>query len=207
MHVSALRVALIAIVLLPHLPLRSESVSPAPPKGPEEPSVRPVAEGEREMGEVPVLLVTARGGRMRGRLTVGARDLDVPVLHGDVVQTVKVAVADIGSIEFLRWRGRELRKNEYSFRPVVIRIILRDGRQVETAGHVAALERFTFREDDAVRTVFSRFRDYRKGGRWVHSGATAMDHPDTHPHGDALVRIVFETPAASSPLEMLFRRK
>ncbi len=207
MPVSALRVAFIAVVMLLHLPLGSESSPPAPPKGPEEPSVRPIAGGDRAMGEVPVLLVTARGGRMRGRLTVGAPDLDVPVLRGDAIQTVKVAVADIGSIEFLRWRGRELRKNEYSFRPVAIRIILRDGREVESAGHVAALERFTFREDDGVRTVFSRFRDYRKRGRWVHSGATAMDHPDTHPHGDALVRIVFETPAASSPLEMLFRRK
>lgn len=196
-----------ALLLFLGLSLHAESYSPSPPKVPEEPSVRPVAEGDRARGEVPVLLVTARGGRMRGRLTVEAPDLDVPVLRGDVIQTVKVAVADIGSIEFLRWRGRELRKNEYSFRPVVIRIILRDGREVESAGHVAALERFAFREDDAVRTVFSRFRDYRKSGRWVHSGATAMDHPDTHPHGDALVRIVFETPAPSSPLEMLFKQK
>ncbi len=203
---SPLRIFM-ALLLLLSLPLHAESDSPAPPKAPEEPSVRPVAEGDRARGEVPVLLVTARGGRMRGRLTVEAPDLDVPVLHGHVIQTVSVAVVDIASIEFLRWRGRQLRKNEYSFRPVVIRIILRDGREVESAGHVAALERFAFREDDGVRAVFSRFRDYRKSGRWVHSGATAMDYPDTHPHGDALVRIVFETPAPSSPLEMLFKQK
>jgi hypothetical protein len=196
-----------ALLLFLSLPLHAESDSPAPPKVPEEPSVRPVKEEEKTGGEAPVLLVTARGKKTRGRLRIKAPDLDIPVLHGDAVKPLKVAIASIDSIEFLRWEGRERRKNEFEYRPVMVRFTLRDGKVVLSAGHIPSLDRLSFRDGGRERTVFSCFRDYRKNGRWVHSGAAAIDHPEKNPHGDTLVRIEFETPPAFNPLEMLFKGK
>ena len=179
---------------------------PGAPKSPEVPVVTPGGgEGAAPGAEVPVILVTARGGRAKGRLLAGAADLDVPVLEGNTVRIARIALADIDSIEFLRWRGSEARKNEFSFRPVRARITLRSGSVMESADRIPLLERLSFREGGSVRTVFSIFNDYRKKGRWVNSGATAMDYPETNPHGGTLVRILFERPSTFNPIDMLFR--
>ncbi|MBN2080160.1 MAG: hypothetical protein JW838_14420 [Spirochaetes bacterium] len=207
MHGFLPRIAALFILISMAIPLHSGSGGPVPPETPEEPSVRPAGEKEPAGVESPALLVTARGGKMRGVLQVGVSILDVPVHRGDSTSTVRISISDIDSIEFLRWRGREIRKGEFAFRPVRVRITLRDGTVMESAGHIAALARFTLREGGRVRTVFSCFHDYRKNGRWAHSGATGIDHPETNPHGDTLVRIVFEKPAAFNPLEMLFKKK
>ncbi|TFH42335.1 MAG: hypothetical protein E4G96_03680 [Chrysiogenales bacterium] len=117
-----------------------------------------------------------------------------------------VPIADIGSIEFLQWRGREIRKNEFAFYPERVRITLRDGKALESAGNIPLLNRLPFREGERVHTVFSYFHDYRKKGRWVHSRQAGIEYPETHPHGATLVRIIFEKPPAFNPLEMLFRK-
>ena len=179
-------------------------------RAPKDPSVPPVELLDRKYTgrekAMAATIVTARGDKKTGTLDVTFGAIDVELVEEGARRKTSVALADIESIEFTRWRGIERRKNEFAFYPCEIRIVLRDRKQLLCAGRIPVLNRLSFRQGGESRFIYSFFYDYLKGGSWKNSGQAGREYPETNPFGDTLVRIIFIREEMKNPLEKLLSR-
>lgn len=187
----ALIPALIA-VLLSDAAARAEY---SPPKNPDEPViVTPSGDdrgGKKGETELEVTVVTARGERITGILLTGAAAVDVEVAENGAVVKKSVPLAGIASVEILRWQGKSLRKEEYVFRPAHIRLTMADKTVYECLKDIRIFGTLRVRALNRVRAVYSYFYDYRRDKKWKNSGMEDIRYPETNPHGDTAVQIVF----------------
>jgi hypothetical protein len=155
---------------------------------------------------IPATIVTARGDKTTGFLAVTFTSIEVESLEDGRRRKMTVAVADIESIEFTRWRGVERRKNEFVFHPSEMKIILRDRKSLLCTGSVPLLSRLPFTHGGENRFVYSYFYDYRRNDAWKNSGQAKREYPETNPFGDTLVKIIFIREEMKNPLEKLLSR-
>ncbi|MBN2161124.1 MAG: hypothetical protein JW807_17185 [Spirochaetes bacterium] len=177
-----------------------------PPVEPSAPDVDIVQNKRRPDGDgLPVTVVTARGDTVTGVLVVPFDSLDIEAAGDGPKGAVTVRVADIDSIEFTRWAGKERRKNEFAFYHSAARITLKDKQVIECGRNIPALDRLVFRDEKRSRSLYSYFYDYLKNGAWKNSGETDIAYPETNPHADTLVRIIFLRKKTVNPLETILR--
>jgi hypothetical protein len=149
-------------------------------------------------GEVRVSVTRARGEVLEGVLIVSFTSVDLPTGGG----TRSVALADLASIEFVRWQGQKRRNNEYAFYPSQVRVTLMDKSVIETSG-IRALGRLRLMTGGRRRTLYSYFFDYREKDAWKNSGQKEMAYPETNPHADTVVKIAFIQGAGQNPLDTI----
>lgn len=177
------------------------------PKDPATPTVE-VRDREDDGMEtvVPVTIVTARGDSRTGSIALAFASIEVHAAEEGAYRKKTVALGEIESIEFTRWRGTERRKNEFAFRHWEMRIVLRDKKDLRCRGNIPALNRLAFRDSRGSRAVYSFFYDYWKNGTWKSSGRSERSYPETNPLGDTLVKIIIIKEEMKNPLEKLFKR-
>ncbi|HOT47151.1 MAG TPA: hypothetical protein PLM53_19670 [Spirochaetota bacterium] len=188
-------------------PAPSSSDGPAPPKDPSSPSVE--LRDPRDAGrksDVPATIVTARGDRKTGTLTMKFGSMEVSAEEGGAHRKISIAIAEIDSIEFTRWRGVERRKNEFAFYPAKMKITLLDKRVLMCNGGVSLLHRLPFRDGGGSRFIYAYFYDYWKNGAWKNSGRSDRSYPETTAPGDTVVKIIFLKEEMKNPLEKLLSR-
>ena len=185
----------------------SSSGGPRPPKEPSSLSVEVLNPGGsgRET-DIPATIVTARGDKKTGALAVKSGSIEVETVEEGGRRKMTVAIADIETIEFTRWRGVERRKNEFAFYPSETRILLRDKKALVCRGSIPLLNRLAFKYGGESRFIFSYFYDYWKHDAWKNSGQTGREYPETNPSGDTLVKIIFLREEMKNPLEKLLSR-
>ncbi len=180
------------------------------PRSPEDPSAPSVeVRDRRDSGratDLPATVVNARGDKRTGSLVVKFGSLEVETMEGGARRKTAVAIADIESIEFTRWRGTERRKHEFTFYPSDMKIILRDKKMLLCTGGAALLNRLAFRSGGESRFIYSYFYDYWKNNAWRNSGQSDRNYPETNPFGDTLVKILFLREEMKNPLEKLLSR-
>lgn len=180
------------------------------PRSPKEPSSLTVEvldpKGSGRVTDLPATIVTARGDKKTGSLTVKFGSIEIETAEEGARRKMAVAVADIETIEFTRWRGVERRKNEFAFYPSETKIILRDKKTLVCAGSIPLLNRLAFTYGGESRFIYSFFYDYRKHDAWKNSGQTGREYPETNPFGDTLVKIIFIREELKNPLEKLLSR-
>ncbi len=180
------------------------------PRSPKEPLSLPVeVRDPKDAGrktDLPATIVTARGDKKTGTLVVKFGTIEIETMEEGARRKMAVAIADIETIEFIRWRGVERRKNEFVFYPSETKIILRDKKALAGTGRIALLNRLAFKYGGESLFIYSYFYDYWKNGTWKNSGQTAREHPETNPIGDTLVKIIFIRDEMKNPLEKLLSR-
>ncbi len=185
----------------------SSSGGPVSPKDPSSPSVELRDPGEAgRKSDLPATIVTARGDKKTGTLTVKFGSIEVSADEGGTLRKMSLPIAAIDSIEFTRWRGVERRKNEFAFYPAGMKITMLNKKVLLCNGGVSLLNRLAFRDSGGSRFVFAYFYDYWKNGAWRNSGQSDRSYPETNAPGDTLVKIIFLTEEMKNPLEKLFSR-
>jgi hypothetical protein len=176
--------------------------------GPKDPAAPAVDQGGKRadlQSWVRVALARARGERIEGELLVSFASLDLPVPGEKHPAKKQVALADISSIEFVRWRGQARNKNEYAFYHSEVRVTLADKTVVLSAMNIRALNRLRVRNGDRVRSLYTYFLDYRDKDAWRNSGQKEMKYPETNPHADTVVSITFLHEPEAGLLDLFFK--
>ena len=165
------------------------------PKNPDEPVIGTPSgtgrDGKGGVTEYEVTVVTAQGERVSGFLLAGAAVIEAEVAEKGGITIKSIPLSGIASVEILRWRGKRLRKEEYVFRPAHFRITLADKTVYECSNDIKIFAKMRIRSLKRVRAVYAYYYDYRELNRWKNSGKEDMRYPETNPHGDTAVRILF----------------
>ncbi len=139
----------------------------------------------------PVFIDFPRDKKIRGNVIFNFMKIRVPGKENGGTRYIKIS--DIKSIDFLKWSGKEYRKNSYLFKPSTIKITLNDGSSLTIEGNIPRLNRISFLSNgrSGKRRIYSLFYDYFTKGKWVNSGRSEKSYPEENPHRETLVRIQF----------------
>lgn len=199
---------LAAALALPRLNAVEQKTGSGGVRAPNEPAAPDVdmEKKKRPDGDgVPATVEMATGEKMTGVLVITFDSLEIETAEAGGSRVTAVPLGAIDSIEFIRWAGKELRKNEFAFYHAAARITLTDKKVIESVRNIPALNRLVFKDAKGSRRLYSFFYDYRKDGTWKNSGKADIAYPETNPHGDALVRIMFLKKEEVNPLDTIFR--
>jgi hypothetical protein len=175
------------------------------PKDPVVPYTDPGGkEGDRQSW-VRASLVKARGERIEGELQLSFTTLELDVIVDNNPAKKSVPLAEISSIEFVRWQGRKRRNNEYAFYHSEIRVTLVDKTAIQCKKNVRELNRLRLRNGDRTGSLYTYFLDYREKDAWRNSGQKEMNYPETNPHGATVVRINFIREPDAGPLDLFIK--
>ncbi len=136
-----------------------------------------------------VVLGIAGGASLTAELIMRAQS--VPLCDPTGGSTAYVRLDDIRSLEFLRWKGRQLRRNEYGFYPAAVRVKLKNGNSFECGGTFDSLHRLNVKINTGQRSLYSYYYDYRKNDAWVNSGGRDMGQAEASPLKGTVVKIEF----------------
>ena len=138
-----------------------------------------------------VSLINARGDKRSGLLALKTDFIDIDVSDHGSVEKRKVSIASIDSIEFKKWKGTEGRGNEFLFYPAQIKITLADKKIIECRSDIKILNRLTLIDGKNSVSQYTYFYDYRENNAWRNSGRSDLSYPETNPHEDTVLQIVF----------------
>ncbi len=178
--------------------LRAE---PAEPKKPDDPVIGTSSKKDGSGTDFEVTVITAKGERITGFFLAGAAIVEAEVAEKGGVVKKNIPLSAIASVEILRWQGKPVRKEEYVFRPARIKMTLADKTVYECVNDIRLFDRMRVRALNRVRAVYAYYYDYRSKNRWKNSGKEDMRYPETNPHGDTVVQIIFSRAEPGSFLE------
>lgn len=175
------------------------------PKDPDSPAVD-IKENKDQgkVSDIPVTVETVRGDAMTGSLIINFNVLEIDIMDNGSVQKKAISLADIDSIEFIRWHGIERGKNEFAFFPSRMRVVTADKKIYECCRYTPQMNRLLFKNFKGNRFIYSYFYDYRKNNTWKNSGESDMRYPETNPPAGTLLRIMFTKAEQKNLLEKLF---
>jgi hypothetical protein len=184
-------VFIVIVLLLPGF-MRDISADPRIPEPPLQPRVD-INETRHALGDhtFRVSLINARGDKRSGLLALKTDFIDIDVSDHGSVEKRKVNISSIDSIEFNKWKGAEARENEFLFYPARIKIVFADKKIIECRSDIKILSRLNLIDGKNSVFLYTYFYDYRKNNAWRNTGQADMSYPETNPHEDTVVRIVF----------------
>jgi len=167
------------------------SADPRHPDNPVAPKVDVNEQKDKEKQNYQVSLINARGEKKSGSLVLTFDSIDVNVSDTGANEIRKISLSSIDSIEFIRWKGTEVRKNVFMFHPSQINILLSDKKTLECRSNIKQFNKISFRDGKRIHIAYAYFFDYRENNVWRNSGQADMLYPETNPHENTVVRIIF----------------
>lgn len=160
-------------------------------KVPDNPRAPTVSVKKNDLKLYPVRLDFSREKKIRGHLHLDREGIRIAGKEGEKARYIRIS--DIRTIDFLKWKGSEYRKNSYLFKPSKIKITRHDGSFFIINRNIASLNSLLFSESGRKerRRIYSVFYDYFRARRWISSGSREKNYPEDNPHRDALIRIEF----------------
>jgi hypothetical protein len=144
-----------------------------------------------------------KGEAMAGSLILDFDALEIDVMDNGVARKETIPLSGIDLIEFIRWRGTERRKHEFTFYPLQTRIRMADKKVYECGRNIQKLNKILFKNFKGNRFVYAYFYDYRKNDVWKNSGEPDIRYPETNPPAGTLLRITFSRTENKNWLERL----
>jgi hypothetical protein len=167
----------------------------ADPRLPDNPDAPKVDVNEQKVKEkyqnYQVSLINAKGEMKSGSLMLTFDSIDVNISDTGANEIRKISLSSIDSIEFIRWKGTEVRKNAFVFYPSQINILLSDKKTIECFSNIKQLNKLGLRDGKRIHNAYAYFFDYREKNVWRNSGQADMLFPETNPHENTVVRITF----------------
>jgi len=174
------------------------------PKDPDVPAVD--IKEKKDQGkavDIPVTVETAKGDAMAGSIILNFDVLEIDIMDNGIEQKKAIPLEGIDSIDFVRWRGTERRKNEFVFYPSQTRITMVDKKIYECGRNIPLLNRLLFKNFKGNHFMYAYFYDYRKNNVWKNSGEPDMRYPEINPPAGTLLRIIFTKTGEKNILEKL----
>ncbi len=172
--------------------MRDISADPRIPEPPIQPRAD-INETRHALGDhtYRVSLINARGDKRSGLLALKTDFIAIDVSDHGSIEKRKGNISSIDSIEFNKWKGTEIRGNEFLFYPAQIKIVFADKKIIECRSDIKILNRLTLIDGKNSVSLYTYFYDYRENNAWRNTGQPDMSYPETNPHEDTVVRIVF----------------
>ncbi len=136
-------------------------------------------------------LVNARGEKKAGLLALKEDFIDADITERGPSEIRRIKISGIDVIEFIKWKGTAAKGNGFLFYPSEIKITLTDKSALKSRSDIKALNRLVLSEGNKSYIMYSCFYDYRENDIWRNTGEADISYPETNPHGDTVVRIVF----------------
>ncbi|MCP4129896.1 MAG: hypothetical protein GY754_02660 [bacterium] len=179
-------------------------------KAPDEPAVPDVflnKNTKKTAAWYPVRIDFANKKYVEENLLFSSGSISFIVVTKGKTQIRKVAVSDISTLEFLKWKGEKINKKTYRFYPAKIRVTLKDKSAFLSKNPGPVFNRLTV-EAKKKRMYYSYFYEYRVKGKWEYSKKKETGYPETHPHKETVVKIRFKKveKKTGKGLEKLFLR-
>lgn len=174
-------------------------------EGPASPSVPFVKEPAHQMHTYRVTVVFAHGGQLDGRIHLPSDTVHINVEREGKIVTINEKVMAINEISFNRWKGTDKGSGGYIFNTVLVEVILnRDNARI-IAVRIPAFNRFILETSKGKQICFNYYYDYYINGVWKNSGSTEKAYPDTKPHPDTVIKIIFNHNRTESPVGELLK--
>lgn len=179
--------------ILPLLAATALAGQPHPPKEPvvSEPVLRPVTRRTQPPApipgpELPCRIAFAGSVSTNDALLLPGRGtVSLVTLQG----RSEIPWHAIDRIVFRRWKGQEVRRNEWRFLPSETEVFLKDGSRLLCVEDIPELRQPLLRDRRGTRRVYSYFFDRRQAGRWAVTGGKDWAHPERHPAAGCVVFI------------------
>ena len=139
-----------------------------------------------------VTISYANGAKEQGSIEVPFKVITVMYKQGKAIVKRTESMSALKSIQFLKWKIEKKKSNAYGFFPNNITVIFKDRTIIERHGNIKGFNKLTFyRKDKPKKFIYSFFYDYWINKMWQNSGKREADFPETNPHKDTVVSILF----------------
>ena len=166
-----------------------------------EPQAPVVTDDRKQSAEktvsMPATVVFASGDRLKGRIVLVKESFTIPKKESITGAKETIKYSDVSEIAVRRWCPKDMGRGGYLFRPCSVEVKLFSG-SLCMCQTVNILEGFSFIDGKGRRHKFyGTFYDYLKKGKWGNSGSGERRYPETNPHRETAVLIVFEREKAN----------